>query len=148
MRFLFLALFSTVILLSCKKDEDQAAKDDKIIQEYLTKNSLTATKTASGLYYIINTEGTGSSPILSSDIKVYYKGYLTDGTVFDETTGDYRIFTLNELITGWQEGLQLIKEGGKITLFVPSKLGYGSNSAGKIPANSVLIFEIELLDII
>jgi len=147
MRLVYFCLF-TLVLFSCKKEEDQAAKDDKIIQTYLKEHSLTATKTSTGLYYIILNEGTGTTPTLTSDIKVNYKGYLTDSTVFDETTTDYRIFTLYELISGWQEGLQYTKEGGKIMLFVPSNLGYGANTKGTIPANSVLIFEIELLDVL
>ncbi len=80
-------------------------------------------------------------------MKVKYKGYLTDGTVFDQTTGSLSAtFSLSGLIEGWQEGIPLLKKGGKGTFFLPSALGYGPSGAGSIPPNTVLIFEIELLD--
>jgi FKBP-type peptidyl-prolyl cis-trans isomerase FkpA len=76
-----------------------------------------------------------------------YKGYLTDGTVFDESkTGSPATFALKTVIPGWQEGLQLIGVKGKIKLLIPSALGYGSTAKTNIPANSVLIFDIELVE--
>lgn len=135
-----------VIAASCKKDDtvDYGPIDDKIIKDYLTANSLTAKSTPSGLYYIITTPGGDIHPNINLQVKVKYKGYLTNGTIFDQGTITY---SLSQLIKGWQEGLPLIGVGGKIKLLIPSALGYGSSSQGTaIPANSVLIFDMELLD--
>jgi len=143
-RNILLVLILSLSISSCKT---QMEKDDEIIQEYLANNNLTATKHESGLYYIIENEGSGESPDLYSKIDFRYKGYLTDGTVFDQTNdGDTASYVLNRLIYGWQIGIPLLKKGGKEILLIPSELGYGSMATTIIPANSVLIFEIELID--
>ena len=117
------------------------------IENYLAENNLTATATPSGLYYIITKEGSGGHPNLQSTVTVKYKGYRLNGNVFDETVGNNTAtFPLLNLIQGWQEGIPLLQKGGKGTFFVPAELGYGSQRVGDIPANSVLIFEIELVD--
>jgi FKBP-type peptidyl-prolyl cis-trans isomerase len=117
------------------------------IEGYLTDNNLTATATPSGLYYNITQEGSGGHPNLQSTVTVKYKGYRLNGKVFDETIGNNTAtFPLKNLILGWQEGIPLLKKGGKGTFFVPSNLGYGGQRIGDIPANSVLIFDIELVN--
>jgi FKBP-type peptidyl-prolyl cis-trans isomerase FkpA len=144
----YLTFLSILILIfsACNKEDSQADKDDVIIQQYLADNSIQATKDPSGLYYVITEEGTGDHPDISSEVTVRYKGYLTDGTVFDETTGSSTAtFPLSGLIRGWQIGIPKLKQGGKGTFFIPSGLGYGDNATGNIPANSVLIFDIELV---
>ncbi len=143
MRYLILLLvISTLSTLSCKDESDMEK-----IEGYLADNNLTATSTPSGLYYIITKEGTGGHPNLSSSVTVKYKGYRLNGEVFDETTGNNTAtFPLTNLILGWQEGIPLLKKGGKGTFFCPSDLAYGSQRVCDIPANSVLIFEIELVD--
>lgn len=134
--------------VSCKKEnEKQAEIDDQIIQNYLKSHSLTAKKHHSGLYFLISKEGTGETPTSSSTVEVKYKGYLTDGTVFDQTSGGTIRLNLNRVIEGWRIGIPLIRKKGEATLFIPSKLGYGKKQVGKIPANSVLIFDISLVDI-
>ena len=141
--FLFL-VFSLSMFTSCEKDnaaEEQLKKDIELIEDYLAQNHLTAQSTKSGLHYIILDQGTGVKPNIMSSVTVSYSGKLLDGTVFDS---GFNIFYLSQLIKGWQEGLQLINAGGKIKLFVPSGLGYGSNIVADIPANSVLMFDIEL----
>jgi FKBP-type peptidyl-prolyl cis-trans isomerase FkpA len=145
--FVLLSLF-IILVLGCKKEsEKQAETDDKIILDYLSGQNLSATKHESGMYYIIDVEGGGHSPNSSSVIEVKYKGYLTNGTVFDETEGNSSTeMGLSSLISGWRIGVPLLKKGGKGTFFIPSALGYGTNATGNIPANSVLIFEIELID--
>ena len=138
-----------IIAASCTKDEtDYGPIDNKIIEEYLTAHSLTAQHTASGLYYIIEKPGGANHPTLHSAVSVNYKGYLTDGTVFDESysTGQPVVNALTGFIQGWQEGLQLIGIKGKIKLLIPSALGYGNIAKGKIPANSVIIFDVELVE--
>lgn len=147
---LFLACCG-LFLFSCKDDtltpEEQLQEDIRIIKQYLTDHSLTADSTASGLRYIITQEGTGGHPGIQSTVTVKYKGYLTDGTVFDETTGGKSAtFALSRLIPGWQEGIPLLKKGGKGTFLLPSYLGYGPYGSGSIPPNSVIIFEIDLIN--
>lgn len=105
--------------------------------------------TASGLQYEVISAGDGTKPILQDKVKVHYHGTLTNGTVFDSSVdrGEPISFPLNGVIQGWQEGLQLMPKGSKYRLFIPASLGYGDRPAGKIPANSVLIFDVELLGI-
>lgn len=106
-------------------------------------------ETESGLQYEVISEGTGKSPKAEDRVKVHYHGTLVDGTVFDSSVerGEPIEFDLNRVIPGWTEGLQLMKEGAKYKLFIPSNLGYGPRPQGKIPANSTLIFEVELLEV-
>jgi len=106
--------------------------------------------TASGLQYEVLQSGSGEShPTASSTVRVHYHGTLIDGTVFDSSVerGETISFPLNRVIPGWTEGLQLMKVGDKFRFFIPSGLGYGDHSTGKIPAGSVLIFDVELFEI-
>lgn len=141
-------MFLIILFAGCKKDDDLRKKDDQIINEYLTQHGLTAQKTESGLYYIIDVPGVFPRPTINSTITVHYKGYLTNQKVFDTTEGDEpATFKLSEVIEGWQEGMQLFGEGGKGTLLIPSYLGYGSAIMPGIPANSVLIFDFHLINV-
>lgn len=144
MRKLISIFLLAFLLTYCgeKQVVTQAQLDDAAIIEYLADNDLTATKTESGLYYIISIAGGAEKPASDAEINVSYVGKLINGTIFDQSTN----FTgdLDSMIAGWEEGIPLIGEGGKIKLLIPSALGYGSNSAGKIPANSVLIFDVTL----
>ena len=88
MKYLTFLTVLIVIFSACKKEESQADKDDAIIQQYLSDNNIQATKDASGLYYVITEEGTGDHPDINSEVTVRYKGYLTNGTVFDQTSGN------------------------------------------------------------
>lgn len=106
--------------------------------------------TESGLQYQVLQEGTGTAhPTAKSRVKVHYHGTLIDGTVFDSSVerNEPISFGLNQVIKGWTEGVQYMVEGEKIRLFVPSTLGYGKSGSGPIPPATVLIFEIELLEI-
>ncbi len=146
----FFPFFMALVLIfsSCLKENNQPEDDDQLINSYLVANKLTATKDPSGLYYIMNLTGTGTTPTATSTVEVKYKGSLINGTVFDQTAADKTFtYALSGLILGWQIGIPLMKEGGKATLFIPSRLGYGSQNLGTIPPNSVLIFEIELIDV-
>lgn len=147
MRKIIIALHILTSMICCEKEKTQAEKDEEIIKNYLSENNIEAKAYDHGLYYIITEEGSGGHPDLSSTVEVRYKGYLTDNRVFDETSGDNSIeFPLSDLISGWQVGIPLLRRGGKGTFFIPSALGYGPYQAGSIPLNSVLIFEIELVD--
>lgn len=148
---LFPALLLSLALLSgCLPDtvtpEEQLVKDIKKIEEYLTAKGLTAQSTASGLHIVTEVEGTGGSPSLTDSVEVFYKGYYTDDSVFDESLDKTIKFPLNRLILGWQEGLQFFKKGGKGKLLIPSGLGYGPNPGSGIRSNAVLIFDLELVD--
>ena len=144
--YLFLSIF---IFLACSNNDtnlDQQTEADII--QYLQDNNLDATKTDSGLYYVMNNEGTGATPSGSSDVTIVYKGYFLDGTVFSESDSDGVSIWLSEVILGLKEGLQLFKEGGEGILLVPSNLGYGDAGRGTIPGGTVLVFEIKLVEII
>jgi len=106
--------------------------------------------TASGLQYEVITEGKGAKPAATDTVKVHYEGKLLDGTVFDSSIqrGEPVSFPLNRVIPGWTEGVQLMPVGSKYKLTLPANLAYGDQGTGPIPPNSVLVFEVELLDIV
>jgi len=105
--------------------------------------------TSSGLQYEVIKEGTGKKPSATDMVKVHYEGKLIDGVTFDSSYGSDPIqFPLEGVIAGWAEGLQLMSVGSKYRLYIPSELGYGARGAGPIPPYSVLIFDVELLDIV
>lgn len=106
-------------------------------------------QTASGLQYKEVVKGSGASPKATDEVLVHYTGKLLDGTVFDSSVerGEPISFPLNGVIAGWTEGLQLMKEGGKAILYIPSELAYGDNGTGPIPGGATLIFEVELLKV-
>jgi FKBP-type peptidyl-prolyl cis-trans isomerase FklB len=104
----------------------------------------------SGLQYKIITEGTGKRPLVTSTVTTHYTGKLLDGTEFDSShkRGQPATFKVSDVIRGWAEALQLMKEGSKWELCIPSSLGYGEGGAGGvIPPNSTLLFEVELLKV-
>lgn len=129
----------------------QKAVDDSLIRTYLTQNSIVAKRTESGIYYSLIKEGKGKKATSGSTVRVHYTGKLINGKVFDSSVGKEPLEFLvgvGQVIPGWDEGLQLLKEGSKATLFIPSGLGYGPMDMGdQIPANSVLIFEVDLLKV-
>lgn len=118
------------------------------LSENMTKEGVVTTE--SGLQYKVLNQGSGEEhPSATDTVKVHYHGTLIDGTVFDSSVarGKPIEFGLNQVIKGWTEGLQLMVEGEKTRLFIPSELGYGNRSAGSIPAGSTLIFDVELIKI-
>jgi len=154
---ILLLLFLLVSFLGCSGDdepdpltfEEQLAIDVEIIDEYLEENNITAQTDDSGLRYVISEQGTGSTATLNDNVVVSYEGrLLSDGSVFDQAPeSDPLNFPLNRLIQGWQIGLRKIQEGGSITLYIPSGLGYGPGGTSGIPANANLIFDISLLEV-
>lgn len=121
-------------------------------EKYLAENAKKdgVITTASGLQYLVLKEGTGKSPKATDTVVCHYEGMLTDGTMFDSSVerGEPAAFGLNQVIAGWTEGLQLMKEGGKTRFFIPYQLGYGERGAGaSIPPYSALIFDVELIEV-
>ena len=148
-----LYLFITGSLLftfsGCESDDPDkiAERDRQKLLDYIEENELDAVEHSSGLFYVVESVGTGSvEPDLNSLIKIRYTGYLLDGTVFDSSNGAN--LRLGGTIRGWQIGIPFFREGGKGILLIPSALGYGTWAQPGIPRNSCLVFEFELLGII
>lgn len=148
-----------------ERGKERIIEEDKIIQDYIKEKGLEAQKTESGLYYIIEEEGTGEPVTAGTTMLVNYAGYLIDGTLFDTSieslAKENNAFTegrpyealpvtvgMQQVIPGWDEGLLLLKKGSKAKFIIPSPLGYGENAMGaKIPANSVLVFDVDVADV-
>lgn len=129
--------------------DEQNAKDKAANDIWMANNAKKpgVKTTASGLQYEVLKEGDGIRPTATDKVKAFYKGTLTNGTQFDGTTDQPIEFELNRVIKGWTEGLQLMKVGSKYRFYIPSELGYGQRAMQSIPANSILIFEVELVDV-
>lgn len=132
------------------KAEAKAKAEKEAMEKTLNETYGGAKVTASGLRYIVEKEGTGKAPLATDQVTVHYTGYLLNGTKFDSSVdrGQPATFPLNQVIKGWTEGLQLMKEGGKTKFIIPSDLGYGANGAGGvIPPNAWLVFDVELIKV-
>ena len=131
--------------------EAMAEANLKSGQVFLAENAKKdgVTVTASGLQYRVITEGAGDAPKATDTVKVHYEGRLISGDVFDSSIarGEPVSFPLNGVIPGWSEGVQLMKVGSKFEFTIPSALAYGPSGTGPIPPNSVLVFDVELLEI-
>ncbi|MBN9285691.1 MULTISPECIES: FKBP-type peptidyl-prolyl cis-trans isomerase [unclassified Flavobacterium] len=152
MKHLLSALLALTLFVSCSKNKktemiDYVAQNEQEISDYIAKNKLDAHRSDSGLYYVIKEPGTGSQPTASSNVTVAYKGYFTDGKVFDQSSPDGISFGLDQVVKGWTEGIPYFKTGGSGILLVPAHLGYGNNDYSSIPGGSVLIFDIKLISI-
>jgi FKBP-type peptidyl-prolyl cis-trans isomerase FkpA len=163
------AFFNKTMEAEDKKKAERAvvllAEESKTIEAYLKEKGLNGTKTASGLYYVIEREGTGEATTPNTTMSVDYAGYLLDGTLFDTSIPEiakannifneqrpYEALPVNvgmgQVIPGWDEGLMLLKKGSKAKFIIPSPLGYGENGAGAaIPANSILVFDVEVKNV-
>ena len=132
--------------------QNQAAdENERLGREYLEKNKGAegVMVTESGLQYQIVKEGTGAQPGPNDVVTVHYTGKLIDGTVFDSSVerGEPATFAVGQVIPGWVEGLQLMREGAAYRLFIPSNLAYGPHGTGPIQPNSTLIFDVQLLKV-
>lgn len=128
--------------------EENKAAGEAFLAENAKKDGVKTT--SSGLQYIVVTEGTGATPVATSNVTVHYEGTTINGKIFDSSykRGEPATFPLNRVIAGWTEGLQLMKEGGKAKFFIPASLAYGDRHAGpSIGPNSTLIFDVELIKV-
>ena len=134
-----------------RAEQGKAQKEagEKYLAENAKKEGVITTK--SGLQYKVLTEGKGKQPTAKDTVMCHYEGFLIDGTVFDSSVqrGEPATFPLQQVIAGWTEGLQLMKEGAKYRFFIPYRLGYGEGGAGaSIPPFATLIFDVELIQVI
>ncbi len=156
----FILLGCIVLAGSCQKDD---ANDPNVVcnravpttkapqsevtalKQYIDSSGIKATADDRGFYYTIDAPGSGAKPTLCSNVTVGYLGTLTNGSTFDSSPSID--FNLSNLIVGWQQGIPLISPGGSITLYLPPSLAYGSSATPGIPANSILVFKIDLIRI-
>lgn len=148
-----LLLIPIAILTGCLKNEYTpncsdvttvaATSEIASLQAYIDTNHIVATKDARGFFYHLDSVTAGAKPTICNSVNVAYKGYLLNGTIFDQSNG--AVFNLSDLIIGWQEAIPLISVGGSITLYLPPSLAYGSKAVGSIPANSYMKFVIRLI---
>jgi FKBP-type peptidyl-prolyl cis-trans isomerase FklB len=136
-----------------EKEAQDAKKNIEAGKAYLKANGCRegVVTTASGLQYEVLNEGTGRSPKATDKVRCHYEGRLTDGTVFDSSyqRGEPADFGLNQVIAGWTEGVQLMKEGAKYRFHIPYLLGYGERGAGaSIPPYATLVFDVELIKVL
>jgi len=134
-----------------RAEQGKAQKEagEKYLAENAKKEGVVTTK--SGLQYKVLTEGSGKQPTAKDTVMCHYEGFLIDGTVFDSSVqrGEPATFPLQQVIAGWTEGLQLMKEGAKYRFFIPYRLGYGEGGAGaSIPPYATLIFDVELIQVV
>jgi FKBP-type peptidyl-prolyl cis-trans isomerase FkpA len=148
-RSIYVLFVSVMAVVSCKKKDNcpettatAPASEVTTLRNYIQSNNINATEDPRGFFYTIDAAGSGSKPNTCSAVTVAYVGKLTNGTTFDSNTN--ASFYLSGLITGWQEGIPLIAPGGSITLYLPPSLAYGSQAQQGIPANSILVFKIDL----
>lgn len=148
---LMTALEQEVRTLRTAHQEKQSQEAKQGGEQFLAENAKReeVTVTESGLQYEVLTQGEGDKPSATDRVTVHYHGTLTDGTVFDSSVerDSPATFGLNQVISGWTEGVQLMSVGSKYKFYIPSELAYGARSAGQIPPHSTLVFEVELLSI-
>jgi FKBP-type peptidyl-prolyl cis-trans isomerase FkpA len=156
LRSIALALAFVIAFTGCNKEPkceyDECAykapaAEIQAVKDYLAANNITATEHCSGLFYRVENPGTGTRPNACSYVLASYKGMLTNGHVFDQSGPGGVPFEMGGVIAGWTNGLQQVKEGGRIHLYIPPSLGYGGRANGDIPAHSILIFEVDLLGV-
>lgn len=158
MKISFIKTYTLALLIgsfslgSCRQDDQTPCNPVTVtapqaevtaLKQYLDAQGIAATADSRGFFYTIQSAGSGAKPTVCSTVTVNYAGRLTNGSTFDSGNGVR--FPLSDLILGWQEGIPLIAPGGRITLYLPPSLAYGAQAQPGIPANSILIFTIDLV---
>lgn len=155
-KFKYLVLLAIVLFSACERDEvfddaEQLAIDIALIEEYLAENNIVADTLPSGIRIAIQDEGTGSKPEFGSSIFLHYRGYFLDGTQFDTSLDNPSpwevVLGRGDVIRGWTLALPELAEGSNATIYIPSGLAYGNLRRLNIPPNSVLIFDLNILDV-
>lgn len=151
-KHIFTLFLSTLLLIvsGCKTYSEEDKKDfDKEIKSFIQKRGMIFKKSESGLYYRILNEGEGDFVKFTDEVSFTYKGTFLNGKVFDQQFERKPVtFEVKDLIEGWKEGIMYLKKGGKAVLIVPPHLGYGDYELNAIPPNSILYFEIEVVDVL
>ena len=153
-KYAFPLLLFTLLLGSCQQTSKTPCTQATVtteappeevtnLKQYIETNNISATADKRGFYYSIQEAGSGNKPTVCSNVTVNYTGKLTNGEEFDSGRGVS--FGLDQLIVGWQEGIPLVAPGGSITLYLPPSLAYGNQEQNGIPANSILVFTIDLI---
>ena len=150
----YLSILLVLALFSCQKSSSE--KENEVTETQSTTVQVPAVDkeftTPTGLKYIDKVIGTGKSPQIGDKVKVHYTGTLEDGTKFDSSRDRNQPFEfplgVGRVIKGWDEGVATMKEGGKRKLIIPSELAYGSRNMGSIPPNSILFFDVELIEVV
>ena len=142
---LFALLMIGLICTGCEK-ETGWEKEQRILTGWLLEHDISTPATASGLYYIETFRGSGPDADAGDEVRVKYRGYLLDGTVFDSGIFKF-VLGRGQVIRGWDEGINYMKEGSKATLIIPSSIGYGAYGTSGIPGYSTLVFDVEVLDV-
>lgn len=147
MKYIILAL-TAFIFTACKTySEDDKRTFDQQIEAYLKENKKECERSSSGLYFTILEQGEGRKIMYNDKVKFTYKGELLDGTVFDNRTEPVE-FDVKVLIAAWQEIMLMLNEGGKAYLVAPPHLGYGTHNLEDIPPNSIIVFTMEVVEVI
>lgn len=136
-----------VAALSTQCSKSKSDKEMDLLQEYLIENDITTEPTSSGIYYIETLIGTGPEASGGDQCEVKYKGTFLDGEEFDSGVHTFPL-GYGRVISGWDEGINYMREGGKATLIIPSTMAYGEYGQNSIPGYTTLIFEVELLSIL
>ena len=147
MQRLIILISLVLTTISCTKEENKNydSQNEADILKYIEVHNIDAQQTPSGLYYVIEKQGDGLQPNSHSNVIVSYKGIFINGKPFDESNEFGFAFNLQNVIAGWSEGIALFNEGGEGTLIIPSRLAYGNQDYGSVPAGSVLVFDIKLI---
>lgn len=155
-RIKFLLVFVLAAFMGCQTEEvfdeqEQLAIDKQLIEDYLQENNLAAQEIDNtGIFYLITEPGTGDNAKFAESVFAHYRGYLLDSTEFDTSEGkgpfDF-VVGAGTVVQGWEIGFQELNKGASATLFIPSKYGYGTRRQGSIPASSVLLFDVTVVDI-
>jgi FKBP-type peptidyl-prolyl cis-trans isomerase FkpA len=144
---ILILFFSLLLLTACTTySEDDKSNFDTQIEAYLKKNNKACERSSSGLYYNIIEQGEGREIKYGDRIAFTYKGELLDGTVFDKRTKPIE-FDVDILIAAWKEAMLMLNEGGKAYIVAPPHLGYGTHELSDIPANSIIVYTLEVVKV-